>query len=150
MGLFDGLFMMKDIISSGIEAYKASERLEELCEKANENYENVLTPQEKNLYANYKKLEKKKDETTDQEESNKMMEEVEAAMVAFLLAAKANPSVSSKFRKECDEAIAEWKRANDAGGITADIIEKYAMKEAKTEEEREEIRRQLEEIGNEK
>ena len=59
------------------------------------------------------------------------------------MSAVANPAISKKFNKEVTDAIAEWNRTND---LPMEIFEKRMMKEAKTDEERAEIRKALDEI----
>lgn len=63
-------------------------------------------------------------------------------MVTYLLSVCANASVSKKFRDDVQAAIAEWQKANDA---PMEIFEKHMMRQAKTDEERAEIKRVMEE-----
>ena len=144
MGLLDGLFLAKDLIASGINAFKASERLEELVGQSIDYYDGVLTEDNKALYAGYKTIKAKQDAIENIDEQNAMTEDVEKAMVAFLVSVSANSSVSEKFRSDVRTAIAEWQKSNDAPD---DIFEKYMMKQAKTEEEREAVRQIMEEIA---
>lgn len=144
MGLFDSLFMAKDIIASGINAVKASGRLEELVGQTIDYYDNVLSDENREFYKAYKELKAKQEAIEDLDERNAVGEEVEKAMVAYLVSVSANTAVSEKFRSDVRDAVAEWKKSNNSA---AEIVEKYMMKEAKTEEEREEVRKALQEIA---
>lgn len=143
MGLFDNLFMAKDIIAGGIAAFKASEKLEELIGQSIDYYDSVLSDENREFYAKYTELNKKKEATEDTEKRNAMTDEVEKAMVEYLLSVCANTSVSKKFRDDVQAAIAEWQKANDA---PMEIFEKHMMRQAKTDEERAEIKRVMEEV----
>lgn len=143
MGLFDSIFMAKDLISEGIAAFKASERLEELVGQSVDYYDSVLSDENRELHATYTKLKEKQDAIEDLDERNAMTEDVEKAMVAYLVSVCANASVSKKFRDDVQAAITEWQRTNDA---PEELFEKYMMKQAKTDEERAEFKRILEEV----
>ena len=142
MGLFDNLFMAADLVKSGVAAYKASERLEELCNQANDSYDGSFTDENRRLFADFEKATKAASEATGDDQA-KLSDAKDEAAIAFLLSAVANPAISKKFNKEVTDAIAEWNRTND---LPMEIFEKRMMKEAKTDEERAEIRKALDEI----
>lgn len=144
MGFLDNIFMAADLVKGGIAAYKASEHLEELAQQAIDFYEEQFTDESKKLYADYKKLKEKYDATSNAEESNKILEDVEKALVAFLLSLATNPTISKKFKQEITDGIAEYNRTND---LPEEYFEKYMMKMAKTPEEKAEVKRVLAEIA---
>lgn len=139
--------MAADLVKGGIAAFKASERLEELCQQATDFCEGMFTDENKKLLKEYTALKKKQDAIKDAEESNKMTDDVEKALVSFLLSVAANPAVSKKFTADVKAGVAEWNRTNN--DLPMEIFEKRMMKEAKTEEERAEIRKVLDEIAAE-
>lgn len=147
MGLFDGLFMAVDLVKSGIDSYKTTEHLQKLAEQASEFYQDSFTDENKKLYAEYKKAEKAVEDNFDMDKSAELSEEVDKTVIAFLLSVSTNPVVSKKFKDEVKETVAEWKRVNEDAAY--DIIEKYALKMAKTDEEKAEVRKMMDEIAAE-
>lgn len=140
MGFFDTFRVMKDIVTGGIEAYKAGEKLNELIEKATDDYEDVLTAQEKSLYETYKKSSEAYNDNSDTDKTNELLEKLEDDRIAFLEALTQNSSLPKSFRNEIKDALEEFKKAdNKALNTLGEVLEKNA----ETEEERAEIRRQL-------
>ena len=113
MGLFDTLKVMKDIVSGGIESFKAGEKLEELIEKASDDYEDVLTAAEKKLYRKYEKAKEAYDDNDDTDKNNELLERMEDAQIEFLAALTDNSSLPKKFRNEIKTAIEEFKAADN-------------------------------------
>lgn len=146
MGLFDGLFMAVDLVKGGVAAFKATERLEELCGQSIDYYEGSLTEDNTKLYEEYKALVKKKDAIEDADKQNEMTEDVEKALVSYLMSVSTNPAISKKFASDIQSAIAEWQKCND---MPNEVFEKYMMKQAKTPEEREAVRKILDEANAE-
>lgn len=146
MGLFDSIFMAADLVKGGIAAFKASERLEELVGQANDYYEGSFTEENKALYVAFKKTSDALAATTDSDETSKLSDKKDEDAIAFLLSIAANPAISKKFGNEITEAIAEWNRAND---LPMEIFEKRMMKAAKTDEERDMVRKFIDETKEE-
>ena len=65
MGLFDGLKTMFDIVKGGIEAYKATEKMDEIVAKILAEYKASLRDEDSALYAAYTALKEKKEATQD-------------------------------------------------------------------------------------
>ena len=138
MGLFDGLKMMVEMTSDFIAAAKASGALEDLAEEAIEEYDDVLSPENKALYDKYKELQKKQEGIEDQDEHNAMYEPIEDALIAFMVSVAANPNVPAEFTKKAGNAVAELQKANDA---PMDHFKERLMNAATTDEERAEVER---------
>lgn len=147
MGLFDGLKLAADLVKGGIAAYKASEKLEELVKRSRDEFKNLVKPEQEQLYQEYATLDNAKLKETDTDKQNEMTEKVEAAAVAYLTALAADASFPQAFRDEITQALAEYAKTND---MPAEVFEKYMMKQAKTEEEKAEVRKVLEEMKAEK
>jgi len=143
MGLFDGLKLAADLVKGGIAAFKASEKLEELVKRSRDECKNLVKPEQEQLYQEYANLDSAKSMETDTDKQNAMTEKVEAAAVAYLAALAADASFPQAFRAEITQALAEYAKTND---MPAEIFEKHMMKQAKTEEEKAEVRKALEEI----
>jgi len=142
MGLFDGLFAAADILKGGIAAFKATEKLEELATTSMDDYDDVLTDESRKLYQTYVDLHAKQEDTEDIDEQNAMTDDVEGALVAYLVSLGANSSLPRSFRNEVQGAIVEYQKAND---LSFDLLEKRFMKMAKTDEERDFVRQCMEE-----
>ena len=143
MGLFDGLKLAKDLIKGGIASVKACDKLDELVEKSQDDYEDVLSPAEKQLYREYKELYDRKEEEEDIDRQNEMTEGVEAAEVAYLLALTKNGSLPKSFRDQIAPAVEEYRRTND---LPYEIVEKRLRKMAKDDEERAFVDQLMEEV----
>lgn len=143
MGLFDGLKLAADLVKGGIAAFKASEKLEELVKRSRDECKNLVKPEQEQLYQEYANLDSAKSRETDTDKQNALTEKVEAAAVAYLSALAADASYPQAFRAEVTQALAEYAKTND---MPAEIFEKHMMKQAKTEEEKAEVRKALEEI----
>lgn len=146
MGLFDNLFLAVDLVKGGVASFKASERLEELAGQAIDFYDQSLTEDNRRLYNEYQRLKGEYDALAADDDSSAKMDEMEKALVAFLISVSGNPAISNKFSNDINTAIAEWQKCND---MPTDIFEKYMMKNAKTEEERAAVRKVLNEINAE-
>ena len=136
MGLFDGLKIMGDIIGGGIEAAKAGLKLDELVEKSVNEYDSKRTAAEKKLYTDYLLLKDKQDKEKDQEKSNAMIEDVEAAEVAYLTAVSKNRAMPAEFTSEITVALIDFKKAN---GAAMEKVKNRMLKMAKTDAERQEV-----------
>lgn len=141
MMLFDTLKVMKDIVTGGIAAFKAGEKLDELVEKSLNDYEDVLTAEEKNLYQTYQNVKAEYDaKSTD--EQQEFMSKVEDAKIIYLESLEENSSLPKSFREEIKTAIEEFKKAdNKALDSLGETLEKYA----ENDEQKAEVRKTVEE-----
>lgn len=146
MGLFDGLKTMIDIVKGGIEAYKATEKMDEIVAKILAEYKDSLRDEDAALYAAYTAMKEKKEAEKDQEAANAMIEEVEKAEVEFLLSVSENPAVPAELKDAVKAAIENYIKANNA---PMEMLEKRFMKMAKTEEEKEFVRQMMDDVRKE-
>lgn len=146
MGLFDGLKTMFDIVKGGIEAYKATEKMDEITAKLLAEHKDSLRDKDAALYAAYTALKEKKEATTDQEAANAMIEEVEKAEVAFLLSVAENPAIPAELKDAVKAAIENYIKANNA---PMEMLGKRFMEMAKTDEEREFVKQMMDEVKQE-
>ena len=142
MGLFDGIKLVGDIVKGGIAAFKASEKLEALVERSQNEFKSLIKPEQEQLYQKYATLGHAKDTEKDVEKQNAMTDKVEAAAAAYLSALAADDAFPKDFRDEITQALREYAHANE--GAMDDILGNYLMKQAKTDEEKEAVRLMLE------
>lgn len=138
MGFFDTFKVVKDIVVGGIESYKAGEKLDELIEKAEEDYEDVFTAEEKTLLQNYKRSSQAYDDNSDTDKNDKLIQKLEDDKVAFLESLQKNSSIPKSFRNEIKSAIEEFKKADN---IALESLNDVLEKNAETDEERAEVRK---------
>jgi|GEM_PF-4678816 len=138
MGFFDTFKVVKDIVVGGIESYKAGEKLDELIEKAAEDYEDVFTAEEKTLLQNYKRSSQAYDDNSDTDKNDKLIQKLEDDKVAFLESLQKNSSIPKSFRNEIKSAIEEFKKADN---IALESLNDVLEKNAETDEERAEVRK---------
>ena len=142
MGFFDTLKVMKDIVSGGIASYKAGEKLDALIEKVIADYGEELSTAQENLYKKYERSKKAYDDNSDSDKTNELLEVMEDDRLAFLRAINDNDSIPRAFRQEISDAIEEFTKAdNMALDSLGETLEKYA----ETDEQRDEIRKTLDE-----
>lgn len=146
MGLFDGLKTMFDIVKGGIEAYKATEKMDEIVAKIMAENKESLRDEDLALYSAYTALKEKKDAAKDQEAANAMIEEVEKAEVEFLMSVAENSGISPEVKDAIKAAIETYIKANNA---PMEILEKRFMKMAKTDEEKEFVKQMMDEAKKE-
>lgn len=146
MGLLDGLKTMIDIVKGGIEAYKATEKMDEIVAKIMAEYKEHLRDEDLALYTAYTAMKEKKDATTDQEAANAMIEEVEKAEVEFLMSVADNQAVPAELKETIKAAIETYIKANNA---PMEMLEKRFMKMAKTEEEKAFVQQMMDEVKKE-
>ena len=142
MGLFDTLKVMKDIVSGGIEAFKAGEKLEELIEKIEDDYEDALTSSDKKLLKAYKLAKDAYDDNDDTDKNDTLLGNMEDAQLEFLEAVTENKNLSKSLRKEIRESIDEFKAADNKA---LESVGEVLSKAAETDEDRAEIRKTLNE-----
>ena len=142
MGFFDTLKVMKDIVAGGIEAYKAGEKLDEFITQATDDYDDVLTSEDKSLLKKYEKAKESYDDNDDTDKNDELLTAMEDAKIAFLESLQKNSSLPKKFRAEIKTAIEEFKKAdNKALETLGDVLEKNA----ENDEQRAEIKRTIDE-----
>ncbi len=146
MGLFDGLKTMFDIVKGGIEAFKATEKMDEIVAKIMAEYKDQLRDEDLALHKAYTDMKEKKDATTDQEAANAMIEEVEKAEVEFLMSVSDNPTVPTELKDMIKAAIETYIKANNA---PMEMLEKRFMKMAKTDEEKAFVQQMMDEVKKE-
>ena len=146
MGLFDGLKTMFDIVKGGIEAYKATEKMDEIVAKIMAEYQGSLRDEDSALYAAYTALKAKKEATQDQDAANAMIEEVEKAEVAFLLSVTENPAIPAELKDAVKAAIENYIKANNA---PMEMLEKRFMQMAKTDEEKAFVQQMIDDVKKE-
>ena len=142
MGFFDTFKVMKDIVSGGIASFKAGEKLDELIEKVEDDYEDVLTAAEKKLLKNYKRSEKAYDDNSDTDKNDELIQKLDDDKLAFLEALLENSSLPKSLRNEIKTAVKEFK---DADNSALDSLGEVLEKNAETDEERAEVRKTLNE-----
>ena len=138
MGLFDGIKLVGELVKGGIAAFKASEKLEALVERSQNEFKGLIKPEQAQLYQKYATLDYAKVKEKDVEKQNAMTDKVEAAAVAFLSALAADDAFPKDFRDEITQALQEYAHANE--GAMDDILGNYLMKQAKTDEDKEVVR----------
>ena len=146
MGIFDGLKTMIDIVKGGIEAYKATEKMDEIVAKILAEYKDSLRDEDSALYAAYTAMKEKKEAEKDQEKANAMIEEVEKAETEFLMSVSDNPSIPADLKATIKAAIETYIKANNA---PMEMLEKRFMKMAKTDEEKEFVKQMMDEVKQE-
>ncbi|MBQ9492527.1 MAG: hypothetical protein IJR54_02165 [Oscillibacter sp.] len=143
MGLFDGIKLAADLVKGGIAAFKASEKLEALVKRSQDEFKSLIKPEQAQLYQEYMTLDRAKAKEEDTEKQNALTEKVEAAAVAYLSALGADDAFPKDFRAEITLALRDYAKTSD---FAEDVFEKHMMAQAKTEEEKAEVRKALEEM----
>ena len=93
------LKVAKDIVKGGISAYKAGEIVDALIAKSIDEYDEVLTEKEKELYEQYKN-------TTDEEKKANLR-------LAYLDILQKNLSIPEVFRMEVKDKAQEYRKAEN-------------------------------------
>ena len=142
MGFFDTLKVMKDIVTGGIEAYNAGEKLDALIEQTVTKHRAALSDNERALHKQFKRSAQAYDDNDDTDKNDALLEKMEDARLAFLDAVANNPLMPQTLRDEIKTAVADFKRAeNSALDSFGETAEKYA----ETDEERASVRRTVNE-----
>ena len=142
MGLFDGIKLAADLVKGGIAAFKASEKLDELVKRSQDEHKALVNPEQAKLYRDYKSIADAKEKESDIDKQNAMTEKAEAAQVAYLSALEADAAFPKAFRAEITLALEDFRKAND---LPEEIFAKHMAAQAKTEEEKAEVWRILDE-----
>ena len=140
MGFFDTFKVMKDIVTGGIEAFKAGEKLEELIEKIEDDYEDALTAEDKKLLKAYKKAKRAYDDNDDTDKNDDLLGKMEDAQLSFLEAVADNKSLPKSFKNEIKTAIEEFKAADNKA---LESVGEVLSKAAETDEDRAQVRKTI-------
>ena len=140
MGFFDTLKVMKDIVSGGIASFQAGEKLNELIEKVEDDYEDVLSADEKTLLKTYKRSMKAYDDNSDTDKNDELIDKLDDDRLAFLEALQKNSSLPKSFRNEIKTAIEEFKNADNSA---LDSLGEVLEKNAENDEQRAEVRKTI-------
>ena len=140
MGFFDTFKVMKDIVTGGIEAFKAGEKLEELIEKIEDDYEDALTAEDKKLLKAYKKAKRAYDDNDDTDKNDDLLGKMEDAQLSFLEALTDNKSLPKSFKNEIKTAIEEFKAADNKA---LESVGEVLSKAAETDEDRAQVRKTI-------
>ena len=140
MGFFDTLKVMKDIVSGGIASFQAGEKLDELIKKVEDDYEDVLSADEKKLLKTYKRSMKAYDDNSDTDKNDELIDKLDDDRLAFLEALQKNSSLPKSFRNEIKTAIEEFKNADNSA---LDSLGEVLEKNAENDEQRAEVRKTI-------
>ena len=138
--IFDVVGTMVDIVKGGIDSYKAGEKLDELIEKSIDEYEDSLSDDEKKLHKNYLKAKEAYEEQHEVDDNDKLLETFETSQVKYLEALEENTSLPKDFRDEIENAVVEFKKANN---MALEKLGERFEKRAEAEEQRESIKKTI-------
>ena len=144
MGLFDNIKLAADLVKGGIAAFKAVEKLDKLAERSRDEYKSLVNADEERLYKAYLNAKDAYEKEEDTDKKNELTEKVEAAEVAYLMAVGEDASFPAAFRSEIAAAIAEYRKTNSDEAMMG-VVDKWIMRQAKTDEEKEAARQILDE-----
>jgi hypothetical protein len=113
------LKVAKDIVKGGISAYKAGEIVDALIAKSVDDYDAVLTENERDLYEQYKNA-------TDEDKKANLR-------LAYLDSLENNLSIPDDFRMEVKVKAQEYKKAEN---FALESMENTMMEYAGTEEDK--------------
>ncbi len=113
------LKVAKDIVKGGISAYKAGEIVDALIAKSVDDYDAVLTENERDLYEQYKNA-------TDEDKKANLR-------LAYLDSLENNLSIPDDFRMEVKDKAQEYKKAEN---FALESMENTMMEYAGTEEDK--------------
>ena len=113
------LKVAKDIVKGGISAYKAGEIVEALIAKSVDDYDAVLTENEKDLYEQYKNA-------ADEDKKANLR-------LAYLDSLEDNLSIPEGFRMEVKDKAQEYRKAEN---FALESMENTLMEYAGTEEDK--------------
>ena len=113
------LKVAKDIVKGGISAYKAGEIVDALIAKSVDDYDAVLTENEKDLYEQYKNA-------ADEDKKANLR-------LAYLDSLEDNLSIPEGFRMEVKDKAQEYRKAEN---FALESMENTLMEYAGTEEDK--------------
>ena len=140
--IFDVVGTVVDIVKGGIDSYKAGEKLDELIEKSIDKYEDSLSDDEKKLHKSYLNAKEAYEEQHEVDDNDKLLEKLETCQVKYLEALEQNTSLPKDFRDEIEEAVIEFKKANN---MALEKLSERFEKRAENDEQKELIKKTIEE-----
>ncbi len=144
MGIFDGLVMAVDLVKNGLSEVKLVDSMKDLAKRVWKEHKDNLDPDEKELYKKFTSLTKEVEaETKDMDRMNKLIEEEESALAAFLIGVSDNSKLPGSLLEEIQHKMVEYGKSDDRA---EEIFEKFMMKKAKTPAQKEEVRKALAEM----
>ena len=149
MGLFSAiqelsltLGTMKDLVTTGIANAKLVKRMTEAADKAHSEFKGQFSAANSAFSLKYRKAKEKYDQLaengTGSDEAVKANEEMEDKLAVFVKSLSKNEQLPLDFRAECEKLAKEYTDSKDAA-IKA--MENRIMKIAKTDEEKETVRK---------
>ena len=145
--MFEGLKMAADLIKTGVAEAKLWSKLDDLAIKAKEQYEDIFTARQKELYSEFMAKKAEYDAATgDKEKVQATLTAKEDAELAFLNLLSKNARLPKEFKEELLAALDEIKKSD--GNMEA-VFERAMMRYAKTDAEKEEVRKELEKMKQE-
>ncbi len=140
--IFDVVGTMVDIVKGGIDSYKTGEKLDELIEKSIDEYEDLLSDDEKKLHREYLKAKEAYEDGNAVDDNDKLLEKFETRQVKYLEAIAQNSSLPKDFRDEIKDAVKEFKKANN---MALEKLSERFEKRAENDEQRELIKKTVDE-----
>ncbi len=135
MGLFGVAKVVKGIVKGGVKTYQADEALDKLMNRAEKEFGDALTPEEKALGERYRDWKRKF-------ARSELASKVTDAKLAYMDALAENEALPEDFRGEIQRAVNGYKRAEN---FALDTLEEVVAAEAKPGEQRDAVRRIIDE-----
>ncbi len=129
MGLFGVAKVMRDIVKGGVKSYEADEALDKLLKRAEKEFGDALTPEQRELGERYRDWKRKFKGT-------EFAWKAADARRDYLKALMENDALPQDFRDELQEAVSSCKKAEN---LALDTLEEVAAAEAKTPADKEAV-----------
>ena len=131
MGLLGAAKVMRDIVKGGVRTYRADETLDRLMKRADTEYGDAVTPEQRALLTRYRDWKRKFGGT-------ELAAKVTDAKLAYADALAANEALPEDFRDEIRRAVKGYKRAEN---LALDTLEEVAAAGAKTKADKDVVHR---------
>ncbi len=131
MGLFGAAKVMRDIVKGGVRTYQAEETLDRLMKRAETEFGDAVTPEQRELLTRYRDWKRKFGGT-------ELAAKVTDARLAYADALAANEALPEDFRDEIRRAVKGYKRAEN---LALDTLEEVVASEVKSGGQRDAVRR---------
>lgn len=140
--MFEGLKMAADLIKSGVAEAKLWSKLDEMVNKASQEYSKIFTAKQKELYQEY--LEKKQacEANTDTDKAQALNEAKEEAEIAFMSLLSKNASLPDDFKKELTALLEELSKSDERA---EKVLKRGMLRYAKNDAEKKEVLDAIEE-----
>ncbi|MBQ7515373.1 MAG: hypothetical protein IJS96_03745 [Schwartzia sp.] len=135
MGLFGVAKVVKGIVKGGVKTYQADEALDKLMNRAEKEFGDALTPEEKALGERYRDWKRKFSRS-------ELASKVTDAKLAYMDALAANEALPEDLRDEIRRAVNGYKRAEN---FALDTLEEVVAAEAKPGGQRDTVRKIIDE-----